>query len=72
MTLVPINPPAGGWAEIRIRAARDALIELIVRRRRQATLPWFVGPLLALDDLTNGWAGDRYLGRKFYGNSRRS
>src|SRR5437764_4153490 len=24
MTLVPINPPAGGWAEIRIRAARDA------------------------------------------------
>ena len=35
----------------------DSLIRLIVRRQRQATLPWFIGPVLALDDLTNGWAG---------------
>jgi hypothetical protein len=43
----------------------DVLMTLILRRKRQATLPWFVGPLLALDDITNGWAGDRYLMRKF-------
>jgi NAD(P)-dependent dehydrogenase (short-subunit alcohol dehydrogenase family) len=57
--------PASNFRLWPVEQCVDALMQLIVRRKRQATLPWFVGPLLALDDLTNGWAGDRYLGRKF-------
>jgi NAD(P)-dependent dehydrogenase (short-subunit alcohol dehydrogenase family) len=63
--------PASNFRLWPVEKCVEALISLIVRRKRQATLPWFVGPLLALDDVTNGWAGDRYLGRKFYGRSRR-
>jgi NAD(P)-dependent dehydrogenase (short-subunit alcohol dehydrogenase family) len=58
--------PASNFRLWSVERCVDSLMNLIVRRKRQATLPWFVGPLLALDDLTNGWAGDRYLGRKFY------
>jgi NAD(P)-dependent dehydrogenase (short-subunit alcohol dehydrogenase family) len=58
-------PPPSNYRLWPVEKCVDALLHLIARRKRQATLPWFVGPLLALDDLTNGWAGDRYLGRKF-------
>jgi NAD(P)-dependent dehydrogenase (short-subunit alcohol dehydrogenase family) len=58
-------PPVSDFRLWPVEKCVDVLMRLILRRRRQATLPWFVGPLLALDDLTNGWAGDRYLSRKF-------
>src|SRR5262249_3834273 len=60
-----VAPPASNYRLWPVEKCIDVLIRLIVRRQRQATLPWFVGPVLALDDITNGWAGDRYLGRKF-------
>ena len=63
-------PPASNFRLWPLGKCVDALVDLIVRRKRQATLPWFIGPLLAFDDLTNGWAGDRYLTRKFYRNQR--
>jgi NAD(P)-dependent dehydrogenase (short-subunit alcohol dehydrogenase family) len=63
--------PASNFRLWPVEKCVDALVNLIVRRKRQATLPWFIGPIMALDDLTNGWAGDRYLGRKFYRGGRR-
>jgi NAD(P)-dependent dehydrogenase (short-subunit alcohol dehydrogenase family) len=38
---------------------------LIVKRQAEVLLPWFVRPLLALDELLAGRLGDRYLARKF-------
>ncbi len=60
-----VTPPAADFRLWPVEKCVDVLMKLILRRKRQATLPWFVGPVLALDDLTNGWAGDRYLTRKF-------
>jgi NAD(P)-dependent dehydrogenase (short-subunit alcohol dehydrogenase family) len=60
-----VAPPAANFRLWPVEKCVDVLMKLILRRKRQATLPWFVGPALALDDLTNGWAGDRYLIRKF-------
>ena len=44
----------------------QSLVRLIVKRKPQALLPWFVGPLLALDDAVGGRLGDWYLGGKFF------
>jgi NAD(P)-dependent dehydrogenase (short-subunit alcohol dehydrogenase family) len=60
-----MTPPASNFRLWPVDKCVDVLMKLILFRKRQATLPWFVGPLLALDDITNGWAGDRYLARKF-------
>lgn len=65
-------PPAADFRLWPVEKCVDVLMKLILRRQRQATLPWFVGPVLALDDITNGWAGDRYLTRKFRRNSPHS
>jgi NAD(P)-dependent dehydrogenase (short-subunit alcohol dehydrogenase family) len=63
-----VAPPAADFRLWSVEKCVDVLIKLVLRRQRQATLPWFVGPVLALDDITNGWAGDRYLTRKFRRN----
>ena len=60
-----VAPPAANFRLWPVEKCVDVLMKLILRRKRQATLPWFVGPVLAIDDITNGWAGDRYLTRKF-------
>src|SRR5579872_2015152 len=65
-----VAPPSSNFRLWPVEKCVDVLMKLILRRKRQATLPWFVGPLLALDDITNGWAGDRYLTRKFRPNTR--
>jgi NAD(P)-dependent dehydrogenase (short-subunit alcohol dehydrogenase family) len=38
---------------------------LILKRQAEVLLPWFVRPLLALDEFVGGRLGDRYLARKF-------
>jgi hypothetical protein len=43
----------------------DRVVRLIVRRRKQAMLPWFTGPLLALDQCLGNWIGDTVLAAKF-------
>jgi NAD(P)-dependent dehydrogenase (short-subunit alcohol dehydrogenase family) len=43
----------------------DRVIELLEKRKAELLLPWFVRPLLALDEAVGGWLGDRYLARKF-------
>jgi hypothetical protein len=39
----------------------DRLVRLIVRRRAEALLPAFTGPLLALDRVLGSWLGNALL-----------
>lgn len=59
---VPPAPPFRVWP---LEKCVDRVVRVIVRRKPQALLPGFVGPLLALDELTGGRLGDWYLGGKF-------
>jgi hypothetical protein len=43
----------------------DAIVRLLVRRRREAFLPRWQGLLLLLDRLFGSWFGDWLLQRKF-------
>jgi NAD(P)-dependent dehydrogenase (short-subunit alcohol dehydrogenase family) len=59
---VPPAPPLRIWP---LEKCVDRVVRVIVKRKPQALLPGFVGPLLALDELTGGRLGDWYLGGKF-------
>lgn len=58
----PPPPPFRVWP---VEKCVDRILRLIVKRKAQALLPAFVGPLLALDQAFNGWLGDRFLARRF-------
>jgi NAD(P)-dependent dehydrogenase (short-subunit alcohol dehydrogenase family) len=58
----PPPPPFRIWP---VEKCVDRIVRLIARRRRQALLPWFTGPLLVLDELLGRQIGDRILGRRF-------
>jgi NAD(P)-dependent dehydrogenase (short-subunit alcohol dehydrogenase family) len=59
------RPPAPPFRIWPVEKCVDRIVRVIVKRKSQALLPAFVGPLLALDDVTGGWLGDWYLGGKF-------
>ena len=59
---VPPPPPFRIWP---VEKCVDRIVRLIVKRRRQALLPWFAGPLLAIDEMFGRVIGDRILTRKF-------
>jgi len=58
----PPPPPFRVWPVAKVV---DRIMRLIIKRRREALLPWFTGPLLQLDKLLGGWIGDEILKRKF-------
>jgi NAD(P)-dependent dehydrogenase (short-subunit alcohol dehydrogenase family) len=58
----PPPPPFRIWP---VEKCVDRVVRLISRRRRQALLPWFTGPLLVLDEMLGRAVGDRLLARKF-------
>jgi NAD(P)-dependent dehydrogenase (short-subunit alcohol dehydrogenase family) len=58
----PPEPPFRIWP---LEKCVDRVVRVILKRRPQALLPGFVGPLLALDEITGGRLGDWYLGGKF-------
>jgi NAD(P)-dependent dehydrogenase (short-subunit alcohol dehydrogenase family) len=58
----PPPPPFRVWP---VERCVDRIVELLVKRKAELLLPWFVRPLLALDEAVGGWLGDRYLARKF-------
>jgi short-subunit dehydrogenase len=58
----PPPPPFRVWP---VEKCVDSIIRLIVQRRRGALLPWFAGPMLALDRLLGSWVGNSILARKF-------
>jgi NAD(P)-dependent dehydrogenase (short-subunit alcohol dehydrogenase family) len=59
------KPPAPPFRIWPLEKCVDRILRVIVKRKSQALLPAFVGPLLAFDDVTGGWLGDWYLGGKF-------
>jgi dehydrogenase/reductase SDR family member 7B len=59
---VPPPPPFRIWP---VEKCVDRIVRLLVKRRRQALLPWFAGPLLAIDEMLGRVIGDRILLRKF-------
>jgi NAD(P)-dependent dehydrogenase (short-subunit alcohol dehydrogenase family) len=60
------RPPAPPFRVWPVEKCVDRVVRLIVKRKPQALLPWFVGPLLALDEAAGGRLGDWYLGGKFF------
>lgn len=43
----------------------DCIVDVIVKRKREALLPWFAGPVLILDQLLGRRLGDRMLDKRF-------
>ena len=43
----------------------DCIVDVIVKRKREALLPWFVTPFLIVDQLLDRRLGDRLLARRF-------
>jgi NAD(P)-dependent dehydrogenase (short-subunit alcohol dehydrogenase family) len=59
------TPPAPPFRIWPVDKCVDHVVRVIVKRKSQALLPSFIGPLLALDEITGGRLGDWYLGGKF-------
>ena len=59
---VPPPPPFRIWP---VEKCVDRIIRLIVRRKRQALMPWFTGPLMVIDEILGRALGDRILMRRF-------
>jgi NAD(P)-dependent dehydrogenase (short-subunit alcohol dehydrogenase family) len=58
----PPPPPFRIWP---LEKCVTRIVRLIARRRAQALIPWYVGPLLALDRLVGSWIGNTILAWKF-------
>jgi NAD(P)-dependent dehydrogenase (short-subunit alcohol dehydrogenase family) len=58
----PPPPPFRIWP---VEKCVDRIVRLLVKRRRQAVLPWFAGPLLLIDELLGRTIGNRILARSF-------
>jgi hypothetical protein len=58
----PPPPPFRVWP---VEKCVDRIIRLIVKRKRQAIMPWFAGPLLTFDEMLGRVIGDRILMRNF-------
>lgn len=58
----PPDPPFRIWS---VEQCVDRVIGLIHKRQPQALLPWYVGPLLWLDQIVGCWVGNRVLMWKF-------
>jgi NAD(P)-dependent dehydrogenase (short-subunit alcohol dehydrogenase family) len=59
------EPPPPPFRILPVERCVDRIIKLLTGRRRQAHLPIYAGPLLALDRLSGSWFGDRILGYSF-------
>ena len=59
---VPPPPPFRIWP---VEKCVDCIVRLIAKRRRQALLPWFAGPMLVVDEMLGRWMGNRILTRNF-------
>jgi len=59
------EPPAPPFRVWPVQKCVDRIVRLITRRRAQALLPGFAGPLLTLDQALGGWIGDRILAWRF-------
>ena len=55
-------PPFRIWP---VAKCVDRIVRLIVKRRRQALLPWYTGPMLVVDEMLGRAIGNRILARRF-------
>jgi NAD(P)-dependent dehydrogenase (short-subunit alcohol dehydrogenase family) len=58
----PPPPPFRIWP---VEKCVDRIVRLIAKRKRQALLPWFAGPMLVIDEMLGRWMGNRLLTRNF-------
>src|SRR5262249_5726169 len=56
------KPPFRIWP---VEKCVDRVIKLIVKRQKEAFLPWFIGPLLHMDQSIGGVIGDLVLRNRF-------
>ncbi len=59
------QPPPRPFRVWPVEKCVDRIIRLLVHRRREMLLPWYVGPLLWIDQLLDHRFGDRLLARRF-------
>jgi NAD(P)-dependent dehydrogenase (short-subunit alcohol dehydrogenase family) len=59
------DPPAPPFRVWPVARCVDKIVRLIVRRRKEALLPWFAGPLLQFDQALGCLIGDAILARSF-------
>jgi NAD(P)-dependent dehydrogenase (short-subunit alcohol dehydrogenase family) len=59
------EPPPTPFRVWPVEKIADRLVRLILRRKAEALVPGFVGPLLALEAAIGPWLGDRVIGRRF-------
>lgn len=56
------EPPAPPFRVWPVEKVADKVVRLIVKRRAEALIPWWVGPVLKLDELVvMSWIGDAVL-----------
>jgi NAD(P)-dependent dehydrogenase (short-subunit alcohol dehydrogenase family) len=58
----PPQPPFRIWP---VEKCVDRIVRLLVRRKSEMMLPWYIGPLIALDRLVGGWISTFILWRCF-------
>jgi NAD(P)-dependent dehydrogenase (short-subunit alcohol dehydrogenase family) len=58
----PPPPPFRIWP---VEKCVDRIVRLIVKRKRQALVPWFAGPMLVIDEMLGRWMGNDLLIRNF-------
>jgi NAD(P)-dependent dehydrogenase (short-subunit alcohol dehydrogenase family) len=59
---LPPPPPFRVWP---VEKCVNRILRLIVKRKRQALMPWFTGPLLVIDEMLGRVIGDRILTKRF-------
>ncbi len=59
---LPPLPPFRVWP---VEKCVNRILRLIVKRKRQALMPWFTGPLLVIDEMLGRVVGDRILTKRF-------
>src|SRR5262245_17082374 len=62
------TPPPAPFRVWPVELVVDRILRLLLRRKPEALLPGFVGPMLALDQLIGPWLGDRLIARQFWRN----
>jgi dehydrogenase/reductase SDR family protein 7B len=58
----PPTPPFRVWP---VEKCVDRIVRLIAKRKREALLPWHLGPLLLCDQVLGRWIGNAVLRRRF-------
>jgi NAD(P)-dependent dehydrogenase (short-subunit alcohol dehydrogenase family) len=59
------NPPPPPFRIWPVEKCVDRVVRLLERRKAEALMPWYVGPLITLDRLVGGWISSFVIARSF-------